>query len=117
MRPPLVQVNQQPIHSLVRWASRRSGPAQISQSWCALSRNPSLFGYAVGTIVAPRAFAPFSRILVISPLNGVCGRRERRRHVVMIPGAWRRIFDQHELFQEIETNDPAVYLESGNDRR
>jgi len=29
----------------------------------------------------------------------------------MIPGAWRRIFDQHELFQEIETNDPAVDLE------
>jgi hypothetical protein len=29
----------------------------------------------------------------------------------MIPGAWRRIFDQNELFQEIETNDPAVDLE------
>jgi hypothetical protein len=38
-------------------------------------------------------------------------------HVVMIPVAWRHIFDQHELFQEIETNDLAVYLESGNDRR
>jgi hypothetical protein len=29
----------------------------------------------------------------------------------MIPGAWRRIFDQHELFQEIETNDPTVDLD------
>jgi hypothetical protein len=29
----------------------------------------------------------------------------------MIAGTWRRIFDQHELFQEIETNDPTVDLE------
>src|SRR2546422_2809250 len=44
-------------------------PSQISRSWRALSRNPSFFGYAVGTIVAPCALAPFSRILVISPLD------------------------------------------------
>jgi hypothetical protein len=30
----------------------------------------------------------------------------------MIAGAWRRIFDQHELFQEFESNDPTVDLEA-----
>jgi hypothetical protein len=75
------------------------------------SRDPSLFCHAVGAVITPRALAPFSRILVISPLNSGCSRRERRRHVVMIAGAWRGIFEQHELFQEIETNDPTVDLE------
>ena len=38
-----------------------------SLSWRALSRDPSFFCHAGGAVIAPRALAPFLRILVISP--------------------------------------------------
>ena len=64
---------------------------------------------AVGAVIAPRALAPFLQILVISPLDGVCGDPKTEGHIVV--SIRRCIFDQHELFQEIETNNPAVDLE------
>jgi hypothetical protein len=42
-------------------------------------------------------------------LDGVCGDPKTEGHIVV--SIRRCIFDQHELFQEIETNDPAVDLE------
>jgi hypothetical protein len=80
-------------------------------SWRALSRDPSLFRHAVGAVVLPRVLAPFSRILVISPLGGVRGDPKTECHIVVNSSIRRHIFDQHELFQEIETDDPAVDLE------
>ena len=80
-----------------------------SRSWRALSRDPSFFGHAVGAVIAPRTLAPFLRILVITPFDGVCGDPKTEGHIVV--SIRRCIFDQHELFQEIETNDPAVDLE------
>ena len=73
------------------------------------SRDPSFFCHAVGAVIAPRALAPFLRILVISPLDGVCSDPKTEGHIVV--SIRRCIFDQHELFQEIEANNPAVDLE------
>jgi hypothetical protein len=42
-------------------------------------------------------------------LDGVCGDPKTEGHIVV--SIRRCIFDQHELFQKIETNDPAVDLE------
>lgn len=78
------------------------------RSWHALARDPSLLRHAIRAIVAPRAFAPFSRIFVISPLDRVRRDPETDGHVIM--PIRQLIFDQHELFQKIETNDPAVDL-------
>jgi hypothetical protein len=57
-----------------------------SLSWRALSRDPSFFCHPVGAVIAPRALAPFLRILVISPLDGVCGDPKTVGHIVVSVG-------------------------------
>jgi hypothetical protein len=88
------------------------GRGRICESWRAPSRDPSLFCHAVGAVIAPRALAPFSRILLISPLDGVRGDPKTDCHIVVNSFIRQHIFDQHELFQEIETGDPALDLEA-----
>src|ERR1700730_13951440 len=80
-------------------------------SWSAPSRDPSLFCHAVGAVIAPRALAPFSRILVISPLDSVRGDPKTDCHIVVNSSIRQRIFDQYEFLQENETDDAAVDLE------
>src|SRR3984893_4011036 len=80
-------------------------------SWRALSRDPTLFRHAIGAIVPPRAFAPCLRILVICPFDGVRGDPKTESQIGVNSSVWQHIFDQHQLFQEIETDEPAVDLE------